>query len=80
MLELDCESMFRWIDGLEKLSEVEDVAMYGNKLHVTVADPVKAEAAIRRLEKEIQLKVISIREITPSLEDIFVSVMSHEQR
>lgn len=80
LLELDCESMFRWIDGLEKLSEVEDVAMYGNKLHVTVADPVKAEAAIRRLEKEIQLKVISIREITPSLEDIFVSVMSREQR
>src|SRR5215510_1627289 len=33
LLELDAESMFLWIDDLETLPGIEEVAMYGNKLH-----------------------------------------------
>jgi hypothetical protein len=61
------------------LAGIEETAMYGNKLRLTVKDPQKAEEAIRKLEKEKQLKVFSLHEITPSLEDIFVSVMSRQQ-
>ena len=79
LLELDCESMFKWFDDLEKVPAIEEVAMYGNKLHLTTSDPEKAEAAIRELEGKNRLKVISLREITPSLEDIFVSVMTRQR-
>lgn len=78
LVELDCDSMFRWIDPLEKLPMVEEVAMYGNKLHLTVEDVEPAQREIRRMEEQTGLKVFSIREITPSLEDVFVSVMTRE--
>jgi len=79
LLELDCESMFRWIDDLEKTPEIEEVAMYGNKLHLTVNDPKTAEERIRELGSRKGLRVNSIHEITPSLEDIFVSVMTRQR-
>jgi ABC-2 type transport system ATP-binding protein len=79
LLELDCESMFRWIDSLERVPSIEEVAMYGNKLHLTVQKPADAEQAIRDLEKTSGLRVFSLREITPSLEDIFVSVMTRQR-
>jgi hypothetical protein len=53
--------------------------MYGNKLHLTVDDPNDAEKRIREIGKSRNLKVVSLREITPSLEDIFVSVMSRQR-
>jgi ABC-2 type transport system ATP-binding protein len=79
LLELDCESMFRWIDDLEKEPGIEEVAMYGNKLHLTVTEPEIAERRIRQLGDRKGLRVISVREITPSLEDIFVSVMTRQR-
>ena len=79
LLELDCESMFRWIDDLEHEPGIEEVAMYGNKLHLTVQDPAIAEKRIRELGERKKLRVMGIREITPSLEDIFVSVMTQQR-
>jgi ABC-2 type transport system ATP-binding protein len=79
LLELDCQSMFLWLDDLEKTAGIEEVAMYGNKLHLTVQDPAAAEARIRELAARKNLRVISLREITPSLEDIFVSVMTRQR-
>jgi len=76
LLEMDAESVFRWIDTLEKMPGVEEVAMHGNKLHLTVGDTTDAERRIRALGQQLNLGVTSIREITPSLEDIFVSVMT----
>jgi ABC-2 type transport system ATP-binding protein len=79
LLELDVESMFAWIDDLEKVPGIREVAMYGNKLHLTVEDPRDAEQHIRAIGQSRNLKVLSLREITPSLEDIFVSVMSRQR-
>jgi drug efflux transport system ATP-binding protein len=79
LLELDVESMFRWIDDIEKIPGVEEVAMYGNKLHITVHDAADAERRIHELADQKKLRVISIRLITPSLEDVFVSVMSQQR-
>jgi ABC-2 type transport system ATP-binding protein len=79
LLELDVESMFAWIDDLEKVAGIREVAMYGNKLHLTVDDPQDAEQKIRQLGLSRKLKVLALREITPSLEDIFVSVISRQR-
>ncbi len=79
LLELSCESIFLWIDELERRPEIEEVAMYGNKLHLTVKTTDEAERAIRQVGEQMGLQVISLREITPSLEDIFVSVMTRQR-
>jgi ABC-2 type transport system ATP-binding protein len=79
LMELDCEAMFQWMEYLDSVPEIEEVAMYGNKLHLTVRDANAAERAIRHIGEQKGLKVISLREITPSLEDIFVSVMTRRR-
>jgi ABC-2 type transport system ATP-binding protein len=79
LLELDADSTFRWIEALEKTPGIEEVAMHGNKLHLTVKDPASAEREIRALGEKLKLGVTSVREITPSLEDIFVSVMTRQR-
>jgi ABC-2 type transport system ATP-binding protein len=58
---------------------VSDVAMYGNKLHLAVADAAAAERAIRELGRQKGLAVLAVREIEPSLEDVFVSVMTERR-
>jgi ABC-2 type transport system ATP-binding protein len=80
LLEVDAESVFRWIDVLENIPGIEEVAMYGNKLHVTVHDPSDAAARITAVAERMKLKLISIREVTPSLEDVFVSVMTKRRQ
>jgi len=62
--------MFAWIDELEKTDGIQEVAMYGNKLHLTVKDPADAERRVREIGQKRGLKVTALREITPSLEDI----------
>lgn len=79
LLEVDAEETFRWMDFLEKTPGIEEVAMHGNKLHVTVKDPVEAEKQIRLVGERLKLAVKAIREITPSLEDIFVSVITRQR-
>ena len=53
--------------------------MHGNKLHLTVKDPDEAGKQILSLGERLKLGVTSIREITPSLEDIFVSVITRQR-
>ena len=79
LLEVDAESTFRWIDALEKTPGIDEVAMHGNRLHLTVTDPLEAERRIRAVGQQLNLGVTSIREITPSLEDVFVSVMTRRR-
>jgi ABC-2 type transport system ATP-binding protein len=79
LLELDAEATFRWRESLEKAPGIEEVAMHGNRLHLTVKDPAEAERQIRQTGEQLKLSVTSIREITPSLEDIFVSVITRQR-
>lgn len=79
LLELDAEESFRWIEALEADGAIDEVAMHGNKLHLTVKDPAAAEAAVRAVSGRLGLRVGSIRQILPSLEDIFVSVMTQRR-
>jgi ABC-2 type transport system ATP-binding protein len=79
LLELDAEATFRWMDTLEQTPGIEEVAMHGNKLHLTVKDPEDAKKRILAVGEKLNLRVTAIREITPSLEDIFVSVMTRQR-
>jgi ABC-2 type transport system ATP-binding protein len=79
LLELDAEQTFRWMDTLENTPGIEEVAMHGNKLHLTVKDPEDAKSRILSVGEKLNLRVTAIREITPSLEDIFVSVMTRQR-
>jgi ABC-2 type transport system ATP-binding protein len=71
LLEVQAEPAVLALDLLPKMPGVREVTLYGTLLHVLVdggsADQLGAEM------REMGLRVLSIREIKPSLEDVFVS-------
>jgi ABC-2 type transport system ATP-binding protein len=61
--------------------EVEDVQMFGDRLHVRV-HPGSAQGVIKHLETSIPArggKLTQIRTITPQLEDVFIDLLENKQ-
>lgn len=63
------------IDGMEP---VIDVAVFGPSLHVVVRDVKEAKESIKKVLIAEGIKIISIEETEPSLEDVFVSLIHAE--
>jgi len=62
-----------------KLPGADDVALYGKSIHVVTQDP---KALTKVSEGELRdrgMQVIGIREVTPTLEDVFVSLIGGEE-
>jgi ABC-2 type transport system ATP-binding protein len=69
-----CDPLGAALDELREMPEVKDVAVFGNALHVVVAE---ARAAIPRLRAALSERGIAVGHmapIRPSLEDVFVSL------
>jgi ABC-2 type transport system ATP-binding protein len=71
LLEVECEPAVAALELLPGIPGVLEVTMYGMLLHVLV-DGVSAES-LGSVLRERGVRVIGIREIKPSLEDVFVS-------
>jgi len=56
------------------LSEVIDASFYGDKYHLAVEDPDAAMAAVEKRLASEKIPLVSIREVPPSMEDVFVSL------
>jgi drug efflux transport system ATP-binding protein len=52
------------------------VGLFGDRIHVAAPEPAAAEAAIRASLAAAGLELASLRRIEPSLEDVFVAVLS----
>ena len=73
LLELRVADSLKAAKLLPEVDGVEDAALYGRSLHVRVRNARSASAAIRRRLDQAGIALESLREITPSLEDIFVA-------
>ncbi|HVS53015.1 MAG TPA: ABC transporter ATP-binding protein [Opitutaceae bacterium] len=80
VLELDCAHPNDAMPLLEKLPEVKEVALFGKGLHVVAADAPAAERAIRAAFAREHLTVARLEKITPTLEDVFVSLIEARDR
>lgn len=58
---------------------VKDVQAFGDRLNIVVANGRRDFPAIQRTLANTSIHVAEWRVITPSLENIFISMMSHEQ-
>ena len=65
---------------LEKMPEVSDVAVFGGGLHVTVENDQAAIPQIRQALEQAGIQVPILEPIEPSMEDVFVSLIEHEDR
>ena len=73
LLELRVADSLKAVKLLPEVDGVDDAALYGRSLHVRVRNARSAAAAIRRRLDQAGIALESLREITPSLEDVFVA-------
>jgi len=57
----------------------ESVGLFGDRVHVTTANPDAVSAQVQNLLAAAGLKVEGVRRIEPGLEDIFVSVLAMQK-
>jgi ABC-2 type transport system ATP-binding protein len=73
LLLLECDRLGDAIERVRGLDGVRDVAVFGNALHLVVADAAAAPAIRAALEADA-ISVTSLKVIRPSLEDAFVAL------
>jgi ABC-2 type transport system ATP-binding protein len=80
VLEVACDRPQEILDEIEKVPGVKEAALFGRALHVVTSDAQSAIPAIRRFLEERGHRPERIETITPSLEDVFVSLVEERDR
>ncbi len=71
VLELECADAARAVEELERLPEVVDAALFGDRLRAVVESP-EAAATIERSLVDAGFGPITVNPVAPSLEDVFI--------
>jgi len=77
-LEVECEPLMEGLEILSELPIVNDVALFGALLHVTV---LNAQTAVPKIESALNrenIRMLRVERIEPALEDVFVSLIARE--
>ncbi len=80
VIEVLCDRAEAAIAEIAELPSVREAAMFGAGLHVVAADGDRTAADVRRLLAARGHAVQRIERITPSLEDVFVSLIEARDR
>ncbi len=76
LLLVECEPLGPGLKALQAIPGVLDAAVFGNSLHVVVADASAAMPGIRKDLEAQQIHVGRLEQIPPGLEDVFVSLIT----
>jgi ABC-2 type transport system ATP-binding protein len=68
------------LEALEAAPDVLDAAVFGNALHAVVSDAKVAIPGIRQVLSQRGCHVTRVEEISPGLEDVFVSLTSAREK
>jgi len=79
LLLVECAPLGPALEELQHAPGILDAAVFGNRLHVVVADVNTATPLIRQALEAKNLHVARVELIPPSLEDVFVSLTSTRQ-
>jgi ABC-2 type transport system ATP-binding protein len=75
VLEVEPGDLLRMVEIAADLPSILDVTLYGNKLHVLTRDLDRVRADLREGARREGVEIRSMEPITPSLEDVFVSLL-----
>lgn len=79
ILEVEALPLLESLEALQESREVMDAAFFGQRLHVRVADPLSGAEAVRNALRARSARVLSIEQVIPSLEDVFVALVSRKK-
>ena len=74
LLVVECEPLGPAVEALQGASGVMDAAVFGNALHLVVADAAAAIPQIQAFLSKRDIAVKRMEKIRPTLEDVFVSL------
>ncbi len=80
VLEVICRTPQELLDELERLPAVKEGALFGNALHLVAADGAAAAEQVSLRLAELGQGDARVEAITPSLEDVFVSLIEAHDR
>lgn len=64
---------------LRQQMQADNVGLFGDRIHVVTRDPERSTREITQALAAAELDISSIRKIQPSLEDVFVAVLSGQE-
>ncbi len=79
LMRLDSTDPLETMRALEGIAGVQDVAVFGSGLHVTLDEPETA-ARVRAALAERGIEVMRLEQIEPSMEDVFVAMIEREEK
>ena len=74
VIDLECDQPMRASELLKKEKIFSEAAIFGSSLHLVTRDPTGAEETARRIMSDNGIDVIRLEKVTPSLEDVFVTL------
>jgi len=74
LLLVECEPLGSAVEALQHAPHIMDAAVFGNALHLVVANAAQASPEVKSYLTEKGITVNHIEQIRPSLEDVFVSL------
>lgn len=80
ILEIRVERPFEALERLEGSGLVQEAALFGDALHAVVGNAAAATAALSDFLAQQGFAVQAITQVTPSLEDVFVSLIELDDR
>ncbi len=79
VLELECSDLMTAAELLTEDETFSEVAVFGNILHLVAKDPEAARARAKEVLDQNGISVLNIGIITPSLEDVFVTLTAQSE-
>jgi ABC-2 type transport system ATP-binding protein len=80
LLNLESSDLLESLTLLYGGDNIQDVAVFGGGLHIRVADADRAIASIRETLDHAGITISVLEPITPSMEDVFVSLIEQEEK
>ena len=74
LLLVECESLGDAVEALQSAPGIMDAAVFGNALHLVVADAARSVPQLQSYLAARGITVTRMEKIRPSLEDVFVSL------
>ncbi len=80
VIDLECDNVILASEMLGAENIFSETAIFGSKIHLVTQTPDEAMSLARKVLEEAALKVFRMEVITPSLEDVFVTLTSPRSR
>lgn len=79
IFEIECEPVVDGMEVLEKQNFTEDVAIFGNCIHVSVNDLFEDNNQLISALQKNSIKVNKVLQIIPTLEDVFIHLLENKE-